>query len=193
MSKAAELAKFIADGTLGSDVTNIKHSGGTNALTIDSSGRVLTPARPCFSAYRNTTSGTYYDSGDLVFDATTVNVGSCYDTSNGRFTAPITGAYHLSCSIGSIYDDNSGSQFGSNDWVQLQLRINGSSGNKNPKQYLRVNATFETGFSISHVFQLTAGDYVIAHIRANDTDSGDGGFAYDSSTGFMHYSGLLIG
>ena len=29
MSKAAELAKFIADGTLGTDVTNIKHSGGT--------------------------------------------------------------------------------------------------------------------------------------------------------------------
>jgi len=193
MSKAAELAKFIADGTLGSDVTNIKHSGGTNALTIDSTGRILTPARPCFSAYRNTTSGTYYDSGDLVFDATTVNVGSCYDTSNGRFTAPITGAYHLSCSIGSIYDDNSGSQFGSNDWVQLQLKINGSSSSLNPKQYLRVNATFETGFSISHVFQLTAGDYVIAHIRANDTDSGDGGFAYNSSTGFMHYSGLLIG
>ena len=174
-------------------VQNIKHTNNTTAQTIDSTGRILTPARPCFSAYRNTTSGTYYDSGDLVFDATTVNVGSCYDTSNGRFTAPITGAYHLSCSIGSIYDDNSGSQFAANDWIQLQLKIDGASSNKNPKQYLRVNATFETGFAISHVFYLTAGQYVIAHIRANDTDSGDGGFAYDSTTGFMHYSGFLIG
>jgi len=174
-------------------VETISHTNNTTAQTIDSTGRILTPARPCFSAYRNTTSGTYYDSGDLVFDATTVNVGSCYDTSNGRFTAPITGAYSLSCVIGVIYDDSSGTQFGANDWVQLQLKINGSSGILNPKQYLRVNATFETGFSISHVFQLTAGDYVIAHIRANDTDSGNGGFAYDSSTGFMHYSGFLIG
>ena len=193
MSKAAELAKFIADGTLGSDVTNIKHSGGTNALSIDSTGRVLTPARPCFSAYRNTTSGTYYDSGDLVFDATTVNVGNCYDTSNGRFTAPITGSYHISCNIGAIYDDTSANQFSANDWIQLQLRVDGSASNKNPKQYLRINTTFETGFSISHVFYLTAGQYVIAHLRSNDTDSGDGGFAYDSTTGFMHYSGLLIG
>ena len=174
-------------------VQNIKHTNGTTAQTVDSTGRVLTPARPCFSAYRNTTSGTYYDSGDLVFDATTVNVGNCYDTSNGRFTAPITGAYHLSCSIGAIYDDNSASQFSANDWIQLQLKIDGASSNKNPKQYLRVNATFETGFAISHVFYLTAGQYVIAHIRANDTDSGDGGFAYDSTTGFMHYSGFLIG
>ncbi len=174
-------------------VDNIKTSGGTSAMTIDSTGRVLTPARPCFSAYRNTTSGTYYDSGDLIFDATTVNVGNCYDTSNGRFTAPITGSYHISCNIGAIYDDNSANQFAANDWIQLQLKINGASGNKNPKQYLRVNATFETGFSISHVFYLTAGQYVVAHIRANDTDSGDGGFAYDSTTGFMHYSGFFIG
>jgi len=176
------------------DFQNITVKGGsTNAMTIDSSGRILTPARPCFSAYRNTTSGTYYDSGDLVFDATTVNVGSCYDTSNGRFTAPITGAYHLSCVIGSIYDDNSGSKFASNDWVMLQLRINGSGGLLVPKVSMSVSAAFEMGFTLSHVFQLTAGDYVIAHIRSNDTDSGDGGFAYNSSSGYMHYSGFLIG
>ena len=29
-------------------VNNIKHTGGTSAMTIDSSGRVLTPARPSF-------------------------------------------------------------------------------------------------------------------------------------------------
>ena len=174
-------------------VETISHTNNTTAQTIDSTGRILTPARPCFSAYRNTTSGTYYDSGDLVFDATTVNVGSCYDTSNGRFTAPITGAYHISCVIGAIYDDNSGSKFASNDWVQLQLRIDGSSGLLVPKVSMSVSAAFEMGFTLSHVFQLTAGQYIIAHIRSNDTDSGDGGFAYNSSTGLMHFSGFLIG
>ena len=37
-------------------VDAIKHSGGTSAMTIDSSGRVKTPARPTFRARRiNTT------------------------------------------------------------------------------------------------------------------------------------------
>ena len=31
-------------------VNTIAHSGGTDALTIDSTGRVLTPARPMFYA-----------------------------------------------------------------------------------------------------------------------------------------------
>ena len=174
-------------------VQNIKHTNSTTAQTIDSTGRILTPARPCFSAYRNTTSGTYYDDGDLVFDATTVNVGNCYSTSTGRFTAPITGSYNISCIIASIYDDNSGSKFASNDWVQLQLRINGAEGLLVPKCSISISAAFEVGFSISHVFYLDADDYVNAHIRANDTDSGDGGFAYNSSTGLMHFSGFLIG
>ena len=91
MSKAAELAKFIADGTLGSDVTAIKHSGGTSALTIDSSGRTLFPSRPAFSATR--------DAGDVavgsvvIFDDVRTNIGNHYDASNGRFTAPIAGTY----------------------------------------------------------------------------------------------------
>ena len=36
-------------------VDAIKHSGGTSALTIDSSGRVFTPVRPAFFAYLNAT------------------------------------------------------------------------------------------------------------------------------------------
>ena len=32
--------------------TTIKTNGGTDAMTIDTSGRILTPARPAWSAYR---------------------------------------------------------------------------------------------------------------------------------------------
>ena len=44
MSKAAELAKFIADGTLGSDVTDIKRSDGTSSvgISLESDGFRLT-------------------------------------------------------------------------------------------------------------------------------------------------------
>jgi len=91
MSKAAELAKFIADGTLGSDVTAIKHSGGTSALTIDSSGRTLFPSRPSFSATRD--AGDVASGNVIVFDDVRTNIGSHYDASNGRFTAPVAGTY----------------------------------------------------------------------------------------------------
>ena len=45
-------------------VDAIKHSGGTSALTIDSSGRVATPARPAFMARRTSNQS----AGTVVFD-----------------------------------------------------------------------------------------------------------------------------
>ena len=56
------------------------------------SGYQLTPSQPKFQAYG--ASGTSGTSGqDWVFPATYVNVGSNYNTSNGRFTAPVSGTY----------------------------------------------------------------------------------------------------
>ena len=45
-------------------------AGGTTSMTIDSTGRILTPARPCFSARKNRASGgaTGYQGDPLVFD-----------------------------------------------------------------------------------------------------------------------------
>lgn len=53
---------------------------------------VLKNGQPRFQAYgASGTSGT--SSQDWVFPSTYVNVGSNYNTSTGRFTAPITGTY----------------------------------------------------------------------------------------------------
>jgi hypothetical protein len=36
---------------------------------------------------------------DLIFDSVNLNVGSCYNNTNGRFTAPVEGYYFFSASI----------------------------------------------------------------------------------------------
>jgi len=81
-------------------VQTIQHTNGTNALTIDSSGRVLTPARPAFSVRLATATDSNQDFttlGDCPFDTIDFQVGNCVAISNNvaTFTAPVTGIYHI--------------------------------------------------------------------------------------------------
>ena len=113
MSKAAELAKFIADGTLGTGVAEDKKLvfngnaqdfhiglddssdsltmglgstlGTTPYMVIDASGRVTKPNQPAFSA-THTTGGTL--TTDTTYrlkphNTTITNVGSCYSNASG--------------------------------------------------------------------------------------------------------------
>ena len=56
----------------------IKHSGGTTAMTIDSTGRILQPAKPSFFAHM--TGGTWVsnvaDDAVLPFNTTLHNTGT---------------------------------------------------------------------------------------------------------------------
>ena len=74
---------------------DIKHTKDTTAMTVDTAGRVLTPARPhCFFVFDSTATGGYtsVDSGAVLpFASAKVNVGGgTYDSSNYRYTVPIT-------------------------------------------------------------------------------------------------------
>ena len=130
-------------------VDAIKHSGGTSALTIDSTGRILMPARPAFNVWY---SGSNLASvATIVWNNEEINVGSHYDTSNGRFTAPITGIYSFSWFAIST----SGTEFGT------ILAIDGS---ESSHVYTFSNAAsgdnqFESG-SGSTLLSLNAGQYV---------------------------------
>ena len=64
-------------------------------MRITNQGYVLKPKNPVFDAVR--TSGSLSGNGlEIVFNSTLTNVGGHYNTSNGRFTAPIAGTYFFS-------------------------------------------------------------------------------------------------
>ena len=91
-------------GALG--VGTIKEATGTTtAMTIDSTGRILTPARPAFRVYGTSSSWTNFVSNTKVSSLTTVdyNIGSNYSTTDYEFTAPVAGLYHFS---GRFYVNN---------------------------------------------------------------------------------------
>lgn len=85
-------------------VDNIQSSGGTAALEIDSSGRVLMPVKPSWrlgmsSSQSETTNGAH----DVEFDISSSDSfchlkGGC-TLSSGVVTLPVAGVYHISANI----------------------------------------------------------------------------------------------
>ena len=113
-------------------VETISHTNNTTAQTIDSSGRVLTPARPAFFAFPSANFNTGTGAGTTqVFDTTQHNVGNHYSTSTGKFTVPIAGVYMFGVSIAT---NSSTSVI---VYMSAEVTINGSVGS-----YLR----FQGGF-----------------------------------------------
>jgi len=101
------------------NVDKVRATGSTtDALTIDSSGRVLTPARPYFLAQAVHTD-TEYSNEVIPFPNVIENDGGHYSTSDNAFTAPITGLYLFSYSVNG---------FSSNaDRAYIQRANNGST------------------------------------------------------------------
>ena len=79
-------------------VDNIQNSSGTAALSIDSSGRITTPARPAFKAIRSSASNQTTADAYVVYpwDTASINIGGHYNTSTYAFTTPVAGLYQFS-------------------------------------------------------------------------------------------------
>ena len=160
--------------TLG--IENIEHTNGTTAMTIDSTGRVLTPARPAFLAKK--LGGSNVSSGGTVdFETIVINVGNGYTTSGTnayKFTAPVAGLYQLQtfCLTTNNSSDN-----------DITLRIN-------DVEYAQGRAAVGTAnhntISISTITNLSVGDLV--HVKVS------GGDGISSASGnYNNFSGFLIG
>ena len=78
----------------GTNQTNVfyiyDNASATYRMTVDQAGRFRHPYQPCFTA---STSSATTGPGILPFNSTQINVGSHFNTSTYRFTAPIAGKY----------------------------------------------------------------------------------------------------
>ena len=163
--------KFGMDVHNGFEVRDASASYATR-FAIDSVGRVTTPAQPSFKAKLNAATGANY-SGILVFNNVSFNVGSHYNSSNGRFTAPVDGRY-LFCWYDNV-------QLPSATALYVDWMING---NVQGNRIYTMWTTGWEGIAGSIIFDLNTNDYV--QIYAYSSGNYDGGL-------YGSFSGCLLG
>ncbi len=85
-------------------VENLSHTNGTAAMTIDSSGRILQPARPMFQVVKTGTDQTVTSSIATKIDWTTVvtDVGGHFSIANNEYTIPVSGMYNIQCCLRGV-------------------------------------------------------------------------------------------
>lgn len=80
----------------GNEIILAQKANGTSAFLVDASGAVTTPLQPSFRAYSSINGFWNLNTSDVfIFNLTEYNIGGCYNTSNGRFTAPVSGVYQF--------------------------------------------------------------------------------------------------
>ena len=153
-------------------VDQIQNAAGTTGLTIDSSGRVLQPAKPCFTA--TLTNGDISATNDLVFNNEVFDIGGNYSTSTGKFTAPITGIYWLAWNI--TFNAQSGNK-------QIEIYVNSSDISIQAISGMAAGDNEYQSAAISFAYQLTANDTIYAKVIAG---------AVEGASGRCSFSGYLL-
>ena len=156
-------------------------TNGNSALTVDTSGRILQPAKPIFYATADSSiSMTTSYAETTAFSNAFVNVGSHYNTGTGRFTAPIAGVYNFAvASIGNA----------TATVYRFRLYKNGSSLNNAELRVQTEGGSYGTNGEFCVVASLNASDYVSIFVMSDDgTDAyADGNFRY------TYFRGHLVG
>lgn len=164
-------------------VNEIQHSNGTAALTIDTGGRIITPNIPIFYAYQSAglaagTLGPFTNQ----FNTTLVNVGNHYNTTTGRFTAPVAGTYRFEGKFLAR-------QQGTNGPLEFTFYVNGANAVSRSFCYTYVTgASDHDSMFASAYLTLNANDYVQIGFTAVAT-----GTDYWYGQNLASFSGQLIG
>ena len=147
------------------------HTNNLNRMTITSGGIVTKPYQPAFSVYQVSQNG---GSGIMTYSTTILNRGNCVNLNNGRFTAPVAGAYQITFMAFQ--------QSGNTDVLSCVFYINGA--NSAVRTYQNDS---DTGYgphqTLSAVLSLAANDYVYVNVTSGTIHGNEDGF----------FSGFLIG
>ena len=160
-------------------------SGVAARMTVNSGSGVTAFANivtkasnPAFSAYPATNYGAAGTS--LVYHtATLYNIGSNYNTSNYRFTAPVAGVYQFSLNL-NIYNCGTG------DYYFPALFKNGSGIHYGDRQY-GLGAT-DTNANVSAAIYLSVGDYVQPYCV-----SSAGAYNFSGASVWNSFTGVFLG
>jgi len=177
---------------------NLKFTvNGNDALEVDSSGRTRFPRKPAFAAvgqpgwlYSNSYGGTGDRELNSIMNWNLAHQygGSNFSTSNGRFTAPVSGWYHFS-TMWYFYNNTNGT----NSYVHTFFRKNGSV-NTTPSSRIPYNMNmhgnsnnYDDGANYNSIQYLNSGQYVSLCIRWHS----NGNSRHHAS--HQIFSGQLIG
>ena len=144
---------FSTGGTVGN---------ATERLRINSSGQVTKPNQPLFVAQK---SAAISGSGTVVFNTVLHNVGSHYNSSNGRFTAPIAGFYWFCIKINAYKR------------IDFFLRRNGANSPNTHREIAQFNTSNQDGWyshNLIRIFELAANDHVTVDVTSIHQNSDPG-------------------
>ena len=161
-------------------------NGGNERMSIDSNGYVLKPTNPMWWAHdtsNNNSANTTNDAYEtFVFDSETYDIGGGYNTSNGRYVAPVAGKYYVSSKL-LVQGLNSNTAY----YIDIAIFVNGA-------QKLRESTDINTypraqTISVSGLVHCDASDYIEVKIRFENVSNQ---VVYAAQT-TAYFQGFLVG
>ena len=143
-------------------VNNIQNSGGTAAMTIDSSGRFNAPANPVLHATGGSGLGWLTPGSSAatitqwVTSGTTVAFNRGFTVSNGVITVPCDGVYEVHCSM--LTETNAG------EYVMVRIK-KGSTIYATNQIYQLDSGRQQTTLTLSCLFQASANDQITTTVQ----------------------------
>ena len=161
-------------GGAGADSAFTVEVGSTEKFRISAEGYVTKSNHPCFDAVRN--SGHMSAQTYINYNTVKANNGGHYNSSNGRFTAPVAGYYFFSWT--SIKNNT-------NAVTRLYIHKNGSATYGNRHLRLDSGQDYGDNGTMTAVIQLAVNDYVQIYLEA--------GSIYGATEEYCIFNGYLLG
>ena len=165
-------------------VSNTSYPSSTERMRIDSSGNITTGNHPIFMAIEP--AQTAGDANNvIVFGSENHDQGGHYNTSNGRFTAPVAGKYFFTVSI--LFQPNAS---GTSHYARLTFRKNGSGSTKYAES---LNTAFTAGNTTTSNYQSLSMSTIISLAASDFVDVTNSGTMSTYGTNYGSFAGFLVG